>query len=206
MRARAILTGILGCLAIVGVALLSATPRAAAEPGDPGAFMTEVSSQVLQLLQDKTRSEAERERQFETLVDQNFDMARIARFVLGSSWRATSDDEKQKFVTAFHTYMVRIYWGRFRQYNSQQFRVLNQVKQSDAITLVQSEIVQQQGQPPAKVDWTVARTASGYKIIDVSIAGVSQSLTYRDEFASIIARNGGQIGPLIGELQKRNAG
>ena len=206
MRARAIMTVILGYLAIVGVGVSWTMPHAHAEATDPGAFMSTVSAEVLKLLNDQQRPEAEREKEFATLVDQNFDMPRIARFVLGPSWRSASDEDKRRFTDAFHTYMIRVYWGRFRQYNGQKFTVLNQVRQSDTITLVQSQIVQPQGQPPAKVDWTVAKTAAGYKIIDVSIAGVSQTLTYRDEFGSIIQRSGGQVSALIDELEKRIAG
>ena len=207
MRARALMTLILGYLTGVGFILLAVPAAHAETAADPGVFMVDVSADVLQLLNDQQHSDAEREKQFQALVDQNFDLPRIARFVLGPPWRSASDEEKQHFNDVFRTYMVRIYWSRFRQYyGGQKFTILGQLKQSDTITLVQTQIIQPEGKPPAKVDWTVAKTAAGYKIIDVSIAGVSQSLTYRDEFSSIIQRNGGQVSALINELSKRNAG
>lgn len=207
MRARALMTLILGYLTMLGFILLALPAAQAQTASDPGAFMSDVSADVLKILNDQQHSDAEREKQFQALVDQTFDLPRIARFVLGPPWRSASDEEKQRFNDAFRTYMVRIYWSRFRQYyGGQKFVILGQQKQSDTITQVQTQVVQPSGQPPAKVDWTVAKTAAGFKIIDVSIAGVSQSLTYRDEFASIIQRNGGQVNALIDELNKRNAG
>ncbi len=42
-----------------------------------------------------------------------------------------------------------------------------------------------------------------FKIRDASLEGVSQALTYRDEFASFIERNGGQVTSLIQNLNQR---
>lgn len=185
--------------------VVAGPPRALAQ-SDPASLLKTVSSQVLQILGDKQLPEAERKQRFEALVDQYFDMPRIARFVLGPSWRRASDEERQQFTTAFRTYMIDFYWGRFQQYAGQSFRVLGQQPQSGTITIVNTEIVQPSGQPPAKVNWTVAKEGDENKIIDVSIAGISQVLTYRQEFAAVIERNNGRVGALIDEINRKIKG
>jgi len=199
MRASRLLAPILVMLL---VALAWPRPSVAA-PADPGTFMTEVSSRVLPLLADKQRPEADRAQDFAQLVDESFDVAKIARFVLGQNWRTASEDERQQFTQAFKTYLVQVYWARFNQYNGQSMRVTGQKPQSDTIVQVSTQIVQPSGQPPVKVDWTVAKEGESYKVIDVSIEGVSQVLTYRQEFASIIAQNDGHVSALIAELNKK---
>ncbi len=181
-------------------------PHAAAAATGPGVLMTDVSSQVLQLLNDKQNTEAEREKRFEALVDKNFDMPRIARFVLGPSWRSASEDERQRFTTAFRTYMIDFYWGRFQRYAGQSFKVTGEQPQSGTVTVVNTQIVQPAGQPPAKVDWTVVKEGDDYKIIDVSIEGISQVLTYRQEFAAVIERNDGHVSALIDEINRKIKG
>jgi phospholipid transport system substrate-binding protein len=47
---------------------------------------------------------------------------------------------------------------------------------------------------------------NNFKIRDASLEGVSQALTYRDEFASIIERNGGKVSALIAQLNERAKG
>ena len=42
-----------------------------------------------------------------------------------------------------------------------------------------------------------------YAIVDVVIEGVSQSVTQRQEYASIIERNGGEINPLLDLMRQR---
>lgn len=199
MRARFFLALLPAILLIA----MTAPLRSAAAAADPGTFMKEVSGEVLQLLADKQHSDAERAQQFATLVGNYFDVPRIARFVLGQNWRTASDDERQQFTQAFRTYMTQVYWSRFTQYNGQSINVTGQRAQSDTLTVVSTQIIQPSGQPPVKVDWTVTKEGDNYKIIDVSIEGVSQVLTYRQEFASIIAQNDGHVSALIAELNKK---
>src|SRR4029077_10337395 len=136
------------------------------------------------------------------LVDETFDVPKIARFVLSQNWRTASDDERQQFGDAFKTYLIQVYWSRFSQYNGQSFKVTGQRAQSDALTVVNTQIVQPNG-PVVKVDWTVTKDGASFKIIDVSIEGVSQVLTYRQEFASILAQNDGHVSALTAELAKK---
>ena len=198
MRARSFLVA-LPVLLLVALGLPLKSVAAAA---DPAALLTDVSSRVLKLIDDKQRPDAERAQDFTTLVDETFDVPKIARFVLGQNWRTASDDERQQFTQTFQTYLIQVYWSRFNQYNGQSFKVTGQRAQSDALTIVNTQIVQPNG-PVVKVDWTVNKAADVFKIIDVSIEGVSQVLTYRQEFASIIARNDGHVSALIAEINKK---
>ena len=62
------------------------------------------------------------------------------------------------------------------------------------------------GQPPAKVIWQVARQPNGYKITDVMIEGISQAITYREEFSSVIGLYGGQVSALTQQLREKAKG
>ena len=197
MRARSFLVAF-PVLLLVALAL----PLKSATAADPATLLTDVSSRVLKLIDDKQRPDAERAQDFTKLVDETFDVPKIARFVLGQNWRTASDDERQQFTQSFQTYLIQVYWSRFNQYNGQSFKVTGQRAQSDALTVVNTQIVQPNG-PLVKVDWTVNKAGDSYKIIDVSIEGVSQVLTYRQEFASILAQNDGHVSALTAELAKK---
>jgi phospholipid transport system substrate-binding protein len=78
-------------------------------------------------------------------------------------------------------------------------RVLRRLDSTHAkVSLEQSN-----GQPPAKVMWQVAKQPNGYKITDVSIEGISQAVTYRQEFSSVIDQHGGQVSALTQELLQK---
>ena len=46
---------------------------------------------------------------------------------------------------------------------------------------------------------------NGLKIVDVEVEGVSMALTEREEFASIIQRNGGSVASLNQAMQQKLA-
>jgi phospholipid transport system substrate-binding protein len=202
MQARRLAVGVLLALAL---AAASPGPHARAAD-DPAASITTLGDQTLALLQAKDRPAADRERQFAALVDQAFDVPTIARFVLGRYWSDATDDQRRNFAAAFERYMVGVYWQRFADYSGASFAVKGQRPGDDGTSTVTTEVARAGGQPPAKVDWSVAKENGGYKIRDVSIEGVSQALTYRQEFTSIMERNGGGVVELTQELRQKTSG
>lgn len=62
--------------------------------------------------------------------------------------------------------------------------------------------VRQPGTEPISIDYDLARSASGWKVFDVSVAGVSLAATYRTAFAEEVRERG--IDGLIAALSNRN--
>jgi phospholipid transport system substrate-binding protein len=65
--------------------------------------------------------------------------------------------------------------------------------------IVTSRIIPPQGAPIA-VDWRLGISDGVYKIEDVGIDGVSMALAQRSEIATLIAREGGQVGMLLATM------
>ncbi len=55
---------------------------------------------------------------------------------------------------------------------------------------------------PVRLDWRVANKGDVYKITDVLVAGVSMANTYRDDFSSVMRREG--FAGLLAELRLRS--
>ncbi len=192
----------LGLGALVALSV-PAAPAAAAN--DAASFIAQAADNVLGLARDKSLSQDQLKQRLAAIADQDFDAPRIAQFVLGRYWRTASEAERQQFVKAFREYMVQIYASRFRQYGGAKFKVLGQ-RQEGNTSMVTTEIDRSNGQAPAKVIWQVAKEPGGYKITDVSIEGISQAVTYRQEFSSVIEQHGGQVSALTQQLlQKANS-
>jgi len=169
--------------ALLVLVLVAAEPRLAhaATAGSAAAFMNDLGTRVLAIINDKKDPETARKQQFTQLVDGAFDLPRIARFVLGRYWRSASDADRQQFTVAF-----------------------GEQDEGNGTILVTTQILRpESGQPPVKVNWALEKMSGQYKIRDASLEGVSQALTYRDEFSSIIDRNGGQVSSLIRQLDQR---
>ena len=169
---------------------------------DSAGFIADLGQRTIKVLSSKL-SEREREAQFRAIFDEGFDVPAISRFVLGQYWRSATEAQRQDFVALFEAYVVHAYAVRFNEYGGQQLQVTASRPEGDASSLVQSRIAQPNGAPPLKVDWRVGKTAKGYKINDVVVEGVSMAVTQRQEFASVIQRNGGQIDALLKLLREK---
>src|SRR6185437_8392266 len=149
---------------------------------------------------DPLIGESDRERDFRALVDEYFDFPAIASFVLGRYWKTASEDERRQFTAAFEDHMVRAYVVRFSDYKGEKFRVMPARQEGDSGTIVPAEIQRPGGLPSVVLDWKV----QGLRIRDVSVSGVSMALTYRDEFASVVQNNNGQVAALTAALRARD--
>ncbi len=178
---------------VVGLSL-AAGGLGKAAGSDPVGFINELVDQALKALDNKQLSTEDRARQFRELLDQDFDMTRIAHFVLGRYWKEASEQDRQRFQMLFEEYVVRAYAQRFSDYSGEKVKITGSRPESETSTLVQSQIIRPDGAPPAKVDWRVRKADGGFKIVDVDVEGVSMVLTQREEFSSVIQRSGGLAG------------
>jgi phospholipid transport system substrate-binding protein len=199
MRLRTLFAG----LGLVFLMSVSPLEKAEAATADPTGYITKLGNRVLEVFNDTRHAERDRARQFREIADGAFDVPRIARFILGHYWTTASDDERRQFLSAFEDYMVQVYWSYFSQYHAEGFAVLGQRDVGTSSVRITTQIMRPSGQQPVKVDWTIMAQGDTYRIIDVSIEGISQALAYRDEFASIIMRNGGHLSALTDELRHK---
>lgn len=190
-------------LALCLTPALAAPPARAAE--DAGAFVAEFGSAALRTMKNQRMSPAERLKRLSALVNADFDVPRIARFVLGRYWEEASEAERAEFTRAFGDFMVATYAARFANYGGVSLRIVRQRAESETSTLVATEIARPATLVPVAVDWRVAKTADSYKITDISVSNVSLVMAQRDEFDATLFRNGGSLAALAAQLREKVA-
>jgi len=133
----------------------------------------------------------------------NFDLPSMGRAALGNYWSKTTPDQQKRYLAAIESAEVRAYSDRLRQYGGQSLKVVRQTPGPGGATLVDSQIVQPGGQQVVRLVWEVRKEGGRFLVTDVSIEGVSMVLTRRSDFNAYISRNGGNVEPLIAELERR---
>jgi phospholipid transport system substrate-binding protein len=189
----------------VGIALLmltclAAAPRDAAAQ-DATSFISSLGTRGLQAL-SPSLPPAQQEAQFKQLLDSNFDIAGISRFVLGSYARTMSPGAQQQFAPLFRDYLARVYTTRLRRYADAPFGATGS-RPAGGETVVTSQVWANNS--PFGIDWYVTNQNGRYLVTDVVVDGVSMKATQRSEFASIIQRNGGQPDTLVAVLRQQLA-
>jgi len=181
---------------------LSLAPSAMADTG-PAEFVRALGNEALGVIRADMPA-AQKQAFFRQLLEQNFDLPGIARFVLGPHWRTATEPEKHEFLRLFEDYIVRVYSERFAQYRGETLRVTGS-RADPKGAFVTSEIVRPGGAPPIKIDWRLTAGDGLYKISDVIIDGVSMGITERSEVAAMIQRNGGQVQGLLATMREQTS-
>jgi len=187
---------------LAGLALSATAAPAAASMAGADTFVRNMGKEAIDSLTSKTLSDHEREARFRSIFERSFDIPVIARATLGQYWRIATPDQRKEYVTLFEDFVVQAYAARFKDYSGEAFKVGQSRALNDRETLVTSEIIRANDQPPVKVQWRL-RGNSDYKVIDVIVEGISMLITHRDEFAAVIQQNGGKVEGLLADLRKK---
>ena len=188
-------------MGLMAMASMTTLPRGASAQDAPS-FVATLGQQGLQVL-GPTVQPAQRAARFRQLLDDDFDLPGIARFVLGPFGRAMSPAAQQQFLPLFRDYLVKAYTARLGQYGGSPFRVTG-ARPQDGGTLVTSQVWRSNGNP-IEIDWYVVDRGGHPLVSDVIVDGVSMKITQRDEFAAIIQRNGGNPEALVPALRQQLA-
>jgi len=193
-------------LFLAAVAALLSLPRLAlaAAPADAQKFIDDLGESTVRSLTDSSLSDAERDSRFRSLLESQFDLPGISKFVLARHWRGASDAERADFQRLFETLLVQAYAQKFAEYAGERFKVSSSLANDDGSITVNSLINRPNGDV-VRLDWRVA-DAGGLKISDLVVDGISLRTTYRSDVASVIQNNGGNVAGLLGALRQKTGG
>ncbi len=194
----------------MGAALLGLMAGAAwAEPSVQEALETvrETSEQVLERLRsDREQLQAEPTLIFplvEDVVLPHFDFDRMSRWVLGRHWRSATAEQREHFIDAFRTLLVRTYGVALLEYTDQTIKYLPVRASGDADKVMVRTEIEQRGAPSIPIIYRMYLLDGAWKVVDLNIDGVSLVSNYRSSFGNELAQGGLQ--PLLNRLDELNA-
>jgi phospholipid transport system substrate-binding protein len=184
MKVRSILYPIIALIAF-------SVSTAFAAPSDPKEFIKTLGKEAIDTLTDPNKPDSEIESQFANLLDRDFAVMEIAKFVLGKYNRGASDEQKEKFKNIFRDRLKKSYASRFKQYRGVKFTVKSASPAGDSRSEVKSTMQEAKPNAPlVSVEWKLKKLNGEWKIFDVLIDGVSMATTLRSEYASAITQKG----------------
>ena len=199
------LMGVLCLAQTLAVPACAAITPAQAQQAPEGKFIQALGDKAIDIAKDKSLTTAQEDDRYRALLNEAFDMKTIGAFAIGRAWLHITPEQKREYLELFKDRVLKIYGGRMRFYNGEKFQVTDVRPQNDRDAIVSSRIMHIDGSAPTPMDWTVRREKNGtLAIIDVSVAGVSQSVTQRAEFSSILLRNNDDFNVLL-DAMRQNA-
>jgi phospholipid transport system substrate-binding protein len=181
-------------------------PAHAQEATPPDVLVKNVTQEVIDIIQKdkeiRSGSRAKLIQVIDSKVLPHFNFASMTALAMGQNWKSANPEQRKQLVDAFRTLLVRTYASALAAYSEQKFdfRPLR-AKPTDTDVTVQVRVIQP-GAQPVPIDYSMEKTAAGWKVYDVMVGGVSLVANYRTEFANVV-RNSGVDG-LIKDLQTKN--
>jgi phospholipid transport system substrate-binding protein len=188
----------LGAAVLLAASL--ATSPGNARVDDPGSFIQNLGNDANRVLGPGV-PENQRIAHFRTLFDRDFDLHDAARFVLGPNARVLTPEQNREFLTLFREFLAQAYSKKLGEYGGEPLRVTGN-RPYGGETIVTSRVIRRSG-APIEMDWHVIDRDGRWLITDVYVDGVSMRASQRQEFASIIQRNGGRPDALLAVLRQQ---
>jgi len=173
-----------------------------AQDTPPDALVKKVTLEVVELITKEKGNRAKIVSVIEEKVLPHFNFTAMTALAVGQNWGKASPEQKKRLTEEFRTLLVRTYASALAAYSEQKFdfRPLR-AKPTDTDVTVNVRVLQPGGQP-VTLDYSMEKTANGWKVYDVMVGGVSLVANYRTEFANAVRSSG--IDGLIKDLQTKN--
>ncbi len=125
-------------------------------------------------------------------VEKTHDLDTIARLVAGRHWKEFEAGQRSAFIETFKDLSISTYAGRFKDYGGEQFKVLSEtsLKRGNR-KLVTSHFVKSDGKK-ISFNYILHQVHGQWKIISVSVNGVSDLALKRAEYGGILRKDGFQ--------------
>lgn len=137
------------------------------------------------------------------LVIPHFDFVSMSKWVLGKNWKDASESQRNEFVEQFKTLLVRTYARALLEYSGQAIKYFPAEDGGKPnLAVVKTELTSS-GAQPFPVAYRMYQKDQQWKVVDVTVDGVSLVSTYRGSFATQIKKSG--FDSLIKELTDKNA-
>lgn len=208
---------VLYTLTVALLLLFGSVANASAEP--PDVMLESVSHEMISTLKREREAIRQKPVRLFDLVDAilspHVDMERMSRWVLGKHWRTATKEQREHFTREFKTLLVRFYTSALLDDPEKLDELLDNLDEGiitfqptripeDAEQVIVKAAVHLKDRPEIPVSFRLYQSKSGgeWKVIDISVEGISLVTTYRNTFASEISRDG--LDALLNRLSERN--
>ena len=169
---------------------------------EPDVFVQSTVNRASQAL-NNDYSKEEKIEKLKRIASESVDINGIGLYTLGSYRKSISADQLNRYKILFEQYFLKSFSSRLAEYSNPEIEVTKKKKINENYTIVSSILVGTEQRPEVKIDWRIYTKDSENPLIrDLIIEGLSLARTQKEEFASIIESNDGDIEALFVSLKK----
>lgn len=173
----------------------------------PDRLVDKTVQEVMEIIQkDEELKNGNKEKMLDLIESKilpHFNFTRMTQLAMGQHWSAAAPEQQNKLVHEFRTLLVRTYSNALTSYQDETIKVNPIHPLGDRVeTMVRTVVIQGNGKQPVPIDYSMEKKSDGWKVYDVTVAGVSLVTNYRGTFNSQVRKGG--IEGLLKTLSDKN--
>mgnify|MGYP001384480822 CR=1 FL=1 len=178
------------------------TQNSFAYSSDPKQFITEIVDEAKKILIETNTKEFKTTKLSEIAL-KTVDIKGVGYYSLGSYRKQLTDEQLKKYLILFEKYFLKSFTSRLADYSDPKIDVLSTEVINSKYTIVKSLLLATDKKPEVKIEWRVYTKNPDKPLIrDLIIEGLSLARTQKEEFASVIESNNGDINKLFITLEE----
>lgn len=171
----------------------------------PEKLIESTSNKVLEIINtdaDKIRNEPGYVNQ---VIDEHIlpliDLQSMGKLILGKHWKSASEGQQTQFISEFKAMLIRTYAKSIADYGDAKIAVLPNNRKHGKFYIVNTELDLGSG-APLNVAYTFRQKDEAWKVIDLSVDGLSLVKNFRSSFNQEISET--SLDSLINRLANTN--
>ena len=178
------------------------TQESLAYSSDPKQFIAEIVNEAKKVLVDSNTKDFKTKKLSEMAL-KTVDIKGVAYYTLGSYRKSLNEEQMKEYLRLFEKYFLKSFTSRLTDYSDPKIEVLSADVLNDKYTIVRSLLLATDKKPEVKIEWRVYTKNPDKPLIrDLIIEGLSLARTQKEEFASVIESNNGDVTKLFITLKE----
>jgi len=181
------------------------TQKSFAYSSDPKQFVQEIVDEAKKVLVETNTNEFKTKKLSEMAL-KTVDIKGVAYYSLGNYRKELNDEQMKEYLALFEKYFLKSFTSRLTDYSEPKIDVLSIEVLNPKYTIVKSLLLATDKKPEVNIEWRVyTKNPDKLLIRDLIIEGLSLARTQKEEFASVIQTNNGDITKLFITLKEFTA-
>ena len=169
---------------------------------DPKQFIQEIVDEAKKVLVDSNTKEFKTEKLSEIAL-KTVDIKGVAYYSLGNYRKKLNDEQLDEYLVLFEKYFLKSFTSRLTDYSDPKIDVISTEVLNPKYTIVKSLLLATDKKPEVNIEWRVYTKNPDKPLIrDLIIEGLSLARTQKEEFASVIESNNGDVTKLFITLKE----
>ena len=169
---------------------------------DPKQFIQEIVDEAKQILVATNSKEYKTEKLSEMAL-RTVDIKGVGHYSIGNYRKKLNEEQMKEYFVLFEKYFLKSFTSRLSDYSDPKIEVLSTEVLNPKYTIVTSLLLATDKKPAVNIEWRVYTKNPDKPLIrDLIIEGLSLARTQKEEFASVIETNSGDVTKLFTTLKK----